>query len=77
MTTAPHPRWSKDRANAWWQAQPWPVGCNFLPSSAVNFLEMWMADSFDRDTIARELGLGGGNGSEFHPHQPALSGLEA
>lgn len=56
MTTAPHPRWSKDRANAWWQAQPWPVGCNFLPSSAVNFLEMWMAESFDRATIARELG---------------------
>ncbi|MCL1628549.1 cellulase family glycosylhydrolase [Roseibaca sp. V10] len=55
MTTAPLPRWSKDRANAWWHAQPCPVGCNFLPSSAVNFLEMWMPDSFDRDTIAREL----------------------
>lgn len=49
-------RFSADWANAWWAAQGWICGFNFLPSSAVNFLEMWQADTFDRDTIARELG---------------------
>jgi hypothetical protein len=49
-------RWSVERANAWWDAQPWICGFNFLPSTAVNFLEMWHADTFDQATIARELG---------------------
>ncbi len=49
-------RWSVERANVWWDAQPWICGFNFLPSTAVNFLEMWHADTFDRPTIARELG---------------------
>ena len=49
-------RWSKSDANAWWSAQRWVCGFNFLPSSAVNFLEMWHPDSFDRETIERELG---------------------
>lgn len=48
-------RWSAERANEWWAGQDWVCGFNFLPSSAVNFLEMWMAESFDRDTIKREL----------------------
>ena len=55
MTLTPSPRWTEDQANAWWQVQHWPAGCNFLPSSAVNFLEMWRDESFDRATIAREL----------------------
>ncbi len=55
MTLTPRPRWTEDQANAWWQVQHWPAGCNFLPSSAVNFLEMWRDESFDRATIAREL----------------------
>lgn len=49
-------RWSVDRAHQWAQARPWHCGCNFLPSSAVNFLEMWHGPSFDRATIRRELG---------------------
>ena len=52
-------RWTASDARAWWAAQPWICGCNYLPSSAVNFLEMWQADSFDADTIARELGWAG------------------
>ena len=36
--------------------QPWPVGANFLPSTAINELEMWQADTFDPATIDRELG---------------------
>jgi endo-1,4-beta-mannosidase len=49
-------RWSAEKANAWYAAQPWPVGCNFVPSSAINQIETWQADSFDPKTIDRELG---------------------
>ena len=48
--------WPTERANAWYAQQPWLVGCNFLPSTAVNDVEMWQADSFDAATIERELG---------------------
>lgn len=46
-------RWSAEKANAWYDAQPWLVGCNFTPSTAVNQLEMWQADTFDPETIDR------------------------
>jgi hypothetical protein len=49
-------RWTATQANQWYIAQPWLVGCNFLPSNAINQLEMWQADTFDPDTIDRELG---------------------
>ena len=48
--------WPVDKANAWYAAQPWLVGCNFSPSTAINQLEMWQADTFDPKTIDRELG---------------------
>src|SRR4030095_362548 len=34
-------RWSAERAQRWWAEQPWIVGCNFIPSTAGNQLEMW------------------------------------
>jgi hypothetical protein len=49
------PRWS-EQAKAWHKTTPWPVGCNFIPSTAINELEMWQAESFDPTTIDRELG---------------------
>ncbi len=48
--------WDKERANAWYAKQPWLVGCNFMPSTAINQLEMWQAETFDPKTIDRELG---------------------
>jgi hypothetical protein len=48
-------RWSIERINAWYQELPWLVGCNFIPSTAINQLEMWQADTFDIQTIEREL----------------------
>ena len=36
----------------------WLRGCNFIPSTAVNQLEMWQAETFDKATINRELGFG-------------------
>ncbi len=50
----PDGRWSVSKAVAWQEAQPWLIGCNFLPSSAVNNIEMWQ--DFDPVTIDRELG---------------------
>ena len=64
-------RWSEADANAWWAARDWVCGFNFLPSTAVNFLEMWHGDSFDRPTIERELGWAaeiGYNAVRFNPH---------
>lgn len=55
-------RWSKERANAWYARQPWLIGCNFIPSTAVNQLEMWQEQTFDLETIDRELGLAAGIG---------------
>lgn len=49
-------RWSAEKANEWYEAQPWLVGCNFLPSNSINQLEMWQPESFDATTIDRELG---------------------
>lgn len=49
-------RWTPQEANAWWDARPWACGFNFLPSTAVNFIEMWHVETFDTATIARELG---------------------
>ncbi|MBX6315775.1 MAG: 1,4-beta-xylanase [Isosphaeraceae bacterium] len=49
-------RWSTEKANAWYRERPWPVGCNYVPSTAINQLEMWQAETFDLPTIDRELG---------------------
>jgi hypothetical protein len=52
----PRARWTEDKANDWYRVQPWLVGSNFLPASAINQLEMWQAESFDPQEIDRELG---------------------
>ena len=49
-------RWSNQQAKDWYVDQPWLVGCNFLPSSAVNQLEMFQQETFDKKTIEREVG---------------------
>jgi hypothetical protein len=49
-------RWTSQQAHDWYAAQPWLVGCNFAPSTAINQLEMWQAETFDPETIDRELG---------------------
>jgi len=49
-------RWPVQKANEWAKQTGWRVGCNYIPSTAVNQLEMWQADTFDPRTIDRELG---------------------
>lgn len=48
--------WSKEQANEWYKQWGWLRGCNFQPSTAINQLEMWQAETFDPVTIDRELG---------------------
>ena len=55
-------RWPEQQANVWYTRQPWLVGSNYNPASAINQLEMWQADSFDPATIDKELGWAEGLG---------------
>jgi len=55
-------RWTAAAAKAWYAARAWPLGCNFVPSTAVNQLAMWQAETFDPATIDRELGYAAGLG---------------
>jgi Cellulase (glycosyl hydrolase family 5) len=48
-------RWTPKQANDWYNARPWLVGCDFLPSTAINQLEMWQPETFDPKTIDTEL----------------------
>jgi hypothetical protein len=54
--------WSKAKAEAWYARQAWPVGSNYIPSDAINELEMWQAASFDPARIDQELGWAQGMG---------------
>jgi hypothetical protein len=49
------PRWPEQKANAWYAQQPWLVGSNFIPNSAINQLEMWQESTFDPQEIEKEL----------------------
>ncbi|MBV9912203.1 MAG: cellulase family glycosylhydrolase [Sinobacteraceae bacterium] len=49
-------QWTAAEANAWYARQPWMVGANYIPASAVNQLEMWQAATFNPEQIDRELG---------------------
>jgi hypothetical protein len=48
-------RWPEQKANAWYAQQPWLVGSNYIPKSAINQLEMWQEPTFDPAQIEKEL----------------------
>ena len=48
--------WNKKNINEWYSNHKWLVGCNYLPSTAINQLEMFQEDSFDTGTNKREIG---------------------
>lgn len=54
--------WNKEQANQWYQDKPWYAGANFNPSTAINQLETWQADSFNPEVIDRELAWAEGIG---------------
>lgn len=49
-------RWTDTKAAEWYAKQPWLVGSNYIPATAINELEMWQADTFDPKRIDLELG---------------------
>jgi hypothetical protein len=55
-------RWSEAQANAWYAQQPWLVGSDYVPTNAINQLEMWQAETFDPKQIDKELGWAEGLG---------------
>jgi hypothetical protein len=55
-TAAQNVRWTEDQAQVWYSKQPWLVGANYIPSDAINQLEMWQPASFNAAEIDRELG---------------------
>jgi len=56
LSAASAERWTAAAANQWYDKQPWLVGSNYNPATAINELEMWQADTFDPATIDKELG---------------------
>lgn len=55
-------RWSLEQVTDWYGQQPWLCGFNYLPRTAVNWIDLWQAESFDAATIERELALAGSVG---------------
>lgn len=56
LAQQPGSRWSEQKARAWYARQPWLVGANYTPATAINQLEFWQADSFNPAQIDKELG---------------------
>jgi len=59
-------RWSKEKAWEWYNSQPWLLGTNFNPSTAINQLEFWQEETFDPKTIDRELSWSADIGMNIH-----------
>lgn len=49
-------RWTIEKINSWWDQQPWLMGANYVPSDAVNNIEMWRRETFNPSLIRQELG---------------------
>jgi len=49
-------RWPESKAQEWFDKNGWVVGCNFVPSNAINQLEMWQEETFSPELIDKELG---------------------
>jgi hypothetical protein len=59
-------RWSEERASEWKQENGWMVGTNFNPSTSINQLEFWQEDTYDPETIERELEWSAELGMNLH-----------
>lgn len=56
ISAAPGKVWTVEKANNWYKQYKWISGADFLPSNAINQLEMWQESTFDEETIDKELG---------------------
>ncbi|MDF5484782.1 1,4-beta-xylanase, partial [Vibrio parahaemolyticus] len=48
-------RWSEEKAWQWQKEHGWLRGFNYLPRTAVNWNEMWQAESFAPEVMEQEL----------------------
>ena len=48
-------KWDKEKAFEWYKKQGWIVGCNYLPSNAINQLEMFQTETYDEEINKKEL----------------------
>jgi hypothetical protein len=55
-------RWTAEQANQWYARQPWLVGSNYVPSDAINQLEMFQAATWNPALNDKELGMAQGIG---------------
>ena len=56
MTLSQNNLWTLEKSTKWSKQWGWLRGANFQPSTAINQLEMFQAETFDTLTIDRELG---------------------
>ena len=48
-------KWDKKQAFSWYENLDWIVGCNYLPSNAINQLEMFQVETYDKEINLKEL----------------------
>lgn len=53
---APKYKWCCHKASEWYNNNGWIAGCNYIPATAINQLEMWQPETFDVACIDKELG---------------------
>lgn len=53
---APNHKWCSHKAFEWYNNNGWIAGCNYIPATAINQLEMWQPETFDITCIDKELG---------------------
>lgn len=51
----PDTRWTVIKASRWYDSQPWLSGCNYIPSNAINQIEMWSSGTWSPELIDTEL----------------------
>ena len=66
QTSQLNQRWSEERAWEWQQENGWMVGTNFNPSTSINQLEFWQEETYDPETIERELEWSAELGMNLH-----------
>lgn len=48
-------QWSQQRVNQWYDQLPWLAGCDYIPATAINQIEMWSDSTWDAPQIEKEL----------------------
>ncbi|SEA36455.1 hypothetical protein SAMN05192529_11544 [Arachidicoccus rhizosphaerae] len=49
--------WPAKKANEWYAKQGWLTGADYIPSNAINQLEMWQKETFSPELIDKEFQL--------------------